>query len=141
MPETRDPLTYDIIGAAMEVHSQLGHGFLEPVYQEAIQIELGDRGIPFESQVLLPVIYKGRKLEATYKPDLLCFDSLIVELKALAALGGPEEAQILNYLKASGLSIGLLINFGTSSLQYKRFIRSRPGDYNPQMTQMTQINT
>ena len=123
MPEMKDPRTFAIIGAAMEVHSILGCGFLEPVYQEAMCLELASRSVPFVPQVELPVKYKGTLLKATYKPDFICFGEVIVELKALSALSGTEESQVLNYLKASGHRIGLLLNFGTTSLQYKRYIR------------------
>jgi GxxExxY protein len=118
----RDPDTYAVIGAAMEVHGQLGCGFLEAVYQEALEVELAARGIPFQAQAELPVEYKGRRLKAVYRADLICFDRVTVELKALGALGGAEEAQVLNYLKASRHPVGLLVNFGTKSLQYKRFV-------------------
>jgi len=117
-----DPRTYAIIGAAMEVHRQLGCGFLESVYQEGMEIELAERGIPFDPQHDLPVRYKGRVLKTLYRPDLLCFDTVVVELKALTQLGTAEEAQVLNYLKGTGFEIGLLINFGRPSLQTRRFI-------------------
>jgi GxxExxY protein len=117
-----DPRTFAIIGAAMEVHRQLGCGFLEPVYQEALAIELAVRGVPHRREVELLVYYKGQRLNSCYRADFLCYDSVIVELKALAKLSGTEEAQILNYLKASGREIGLLLNFGAPSLDYKRFI-------------------
>jgi GxxExxY protein len=117
-----DPRTYAIIGAAMEVHSHLGCGFLEPVYQEAMALELGRRDVPFQPQVELRVSYKGTRLITFYKADFVCFGSVIVELKALAQIGGIEEAQVINYLKATGFHVGLLLNFGSQSLQYKRLV-------------------
>ena len=120
--EQRDPRTYAIIGAAMEVHRELGCGFLEAVYQEALAVELTNRGIPFRKEVELPVAYKGHTLKAPYRADFICYDSLMVEVKALAQLSGTEEAQILNYLRASGMEVGLLLNFGRASLEFKRFV-------------------
>jgi GxxExxY protein len=122
--ESRDPQTHAIIGAAMEVHRQLGPGFLEPVYQEALAIELAARRIPFVPQMELFVYYKGQKLSCTYKPDFVCYESVIMELKALKAITGVEEAQLLNYLKATRLERGLLINFGRPSLEFKRLVFS-----------------
>ena len=120
--EVKDPRTFAIIGAAMEVHSQLGCGFLEPVYQEAFSIELALRGIPFEREVQLPILYKGQRLSSCYRVDFRCYGEIIVELKALGNLSGIEESQLINYLKASGHPIGLLLNFGGSSLEFKRFV-------------------
>jgi len=117
-----DPRTYAIIGAAMEVHRQLGCGFLEAVYQEAMEIELAARSILFQAQIDIPVRYKGRVLKMFYRPDFLCCDSIVVELKALTQIGPIEEAQVINYLKGTGHEIGLLLNFGRTSLQSKRFI-------------------
>lgn len=99
MTDIRDPRTYAIIGAAMEVHTILGCGFLEPVYQEAMCHELAARDIPFLPQVELPVNYKDKLLKATYKPDFICYDEVIVELKALSALGGTEECKCSTTLK------------------------------------------
>jgi GxxExxY protein len=122
--DSRDPQTHAIIGAAMEVHRQLGPGFLEAVYQEALAPEFAARGIPFGPQVEVPVYYKGQKLACFYKADFVCYDGVIIELKALRAITSVEEAQLLNYLKATRLERGLLLNFGTPSLQFKRLIFS-----------------
>ena len=121
----RDQRTYAIIGAAMEVHRELGSGFLEAVYHEALAIEMTSRNIQFVQEVELPVIYKGQQLATSYRADFICFDNVIVEIKALGELKTLQEAQILNYLKATGLGVGLLINFGAESLQYKRFVNTK----------------
>lgn len=120
-----DPRTYAIIGAAMEVHRQLGCGFLEPVYQEALALELAAREIPFLREIELPIFYRGQRLTCYYKADFICFERIIVELKALGRLGNVEDAQLLNYLKATGYELGLLINFGSTSLEYKRRILTK----------------
>ena len=118
----RDPRTYAIIGAAIEVHKQLGCGFLESVYQEALAIELGLRQIPFRREVKLPVSYKGQRLVTSFCADFICFDSLVVELKALANMSGSDEAQLINYLRATRYKIGWLLNFGARSLQHRRLV-------------------
>jgi GxxExxY protein len=125
----RDERTYQIIGAAMEVHRELGSGFLEPVYQEAMEREMTSRGIQFQSQLEIRVTYKGEILKKTYQPDFVCFERVIVEIKALSTFSGAEEAQVLNYLKASGFTVGLLINFGAKSLEYKRLVLSNRSPY------------
>ena len=122
MDDRRDPETYAIIGAAMEVHSQLGCGFLEAVYQEALAIEFELGGVPARPQVELPLVYKSRRLKTFYRADFFCFGSVIVELKALDGLSGSDRAQIINYLKATGSKRGLLFNFGASRLEYERFV-------------------
>ena len=118
----RDPRTYAIIGAAMEVHQQLGCGFLESVYQEALAFELKSREIPYTRELKFPVIYKGRELRCQYRPDFICFASIIVELKALGQLSHIEESQLINYLKVTGYKTGLLLNFGRKSLEQRRFV-------------------
>ena len=120
----QDPKTHAIIGAAMEVHRQLGSGFLEAVYQEALEIEFRERDIPSRSQPLVQITYKGQPLKKTYQPDYICFESIVVELKALAKLTGTEVSQMINYLKATGMNTGLLVNFGSKSLEFKRIVYS-----------------
>ena len=122
--DSRDPQTRAIIGAAMEVHRQLGPGFLEAVYQEALAIELADRRTPFQREQELPIDYKGRRLPCKYRADFVCYEDIIVELKAVQLLSGTEEAQVLNYLKATSLERGLLLNFGRPSLEFKRLVFS-----------------
>jgi GxxExxY protein len=119
-----DSRTYAIIGAAMEVHRQLGCGFLEAVYRESLAVEFSLRGIPFQREVELLVLYKGRQLATSYRADFVCYGQVITELKALAKLGGIEEAQVLNYLRSAGYTVDVLLNFGAQSLEYKRFIFS-----------------
>ena len=123
--EKRDSRTYSIIGAAMEVHRHLGCGFLESVYQEAMALEMTARGIPYRREVEIPVFYKNQHLSASFRADFLCFDSIIVELKAPASLSGVEEAQVINYLKATGYEVGLLLNFGAESLEHRRLVFSK----------------
>ena len=114
--------TYAIIGAAMEVHRVLGPGFLEAVYQEALDIELRERGIPTRREVALPVYYKGRLLSSSYRADFICYDSIVIEVKATSGLTTVDYAQLLNYLKATGYEVGVLLNFGTKSLEHKRLV-------------------
>lgn len=112
---------YKIVGAAMEVYNVLGPGFLEAVYQEALEIELIERGIPFEPQKELRIAFKGRTLKKTYTADFLVFDKVVVEIKALDGLTPHDEAQLLNYLKATEKQVGVLINFGSADkLEWKR---------------------
>jgi GxxExxY protein len=124
-PVENDRQTYVIIGAAMEVHRHLGAGFLEPVYQEAFAVELDARGIQHEREVELPIRYKGVALNSRYRVDFMCFREVLVELKALAKLTTREESQVINYLNASGVATGMLFNFGTTRLQYRRFVGRR----------------
>src|SRR5689334_15246851 len=126
---TRDDLllkdeVYAIVGAAMEVHTELGAGFLEAAYQEAMEMEMELRRIPFKPQCDLNIYYKGRALEKAYCADFVCFGQVVVEIKAIRELTVREEAQLLNYLKATGLRVGLLINFGDPGrLDWKRLVR------------------
>jgi len=104
--------TYAIRGACFEVYKTLGSGFLESVYQECLGIELKLRGIPFQSQPKLSLEYKGMPLASAFIPDFICYDSIILELKAIRLLGDPDRAQLHNYLKSGDIPVGLLINFG-----------------------------
>jgi GxxExxY protein len=114
---------YQIMGAAFEVYNEKGHGFVEPVYQECMEIELCTRSIPFESQKELVLFYHGHRLQQTYIPDLVCFDQILVELKAVKDLADEHRAQLLNYLKASRMKVGLLVNFGQHvGVQWERFV-------------------
>lgn len=113
---------YKIVGAAMEVHQVLGNGFLEAVYQEALAIEFGLRDIPITEQPQLKLDFKGHPLKCYYKPDYLCYEEIIVEIKAISKCGSSEEGQIINALKASKKKVGVLINFEEPSLFWKRFV-------------------
>lgn len=114
---------FETVGAAIEVHTELGNGFLEPVYQRALEIEFSLRKVQFEAQKRLKIFYKGIDLEKEYIPDFVCFDKIIVEIKALDRLTNTETSQLLNYLKATSLKVGLLINFGSKGkLEWKRFV-------------------
>ena len=117
---------YAIIGAAMEVYNVLGAGFLESVYQEALEIELSARGIQFESQQELNIRYKEHQLKQQYKPDFVVYEKIIVEIKALNRLISHDQSQLLNYLKATGLPVRVLINFGAAKdLEWKRMVWGR----------------
>ena len=118
---------FRIIGACMAVHQEKGNGFVEPVYQDAPEIELEFSGIPFDPQHNSSITYRGRPLRHTYTPDLLCFDKIIVELKAVKNLTDEHRAQVLNYLKVTGLQLGLLVNFGSHPrLEWERIVLSHP---------------
>jgi len=120
--DSRDPQTYAIIGAAMAVHRQLGSGFLEFVYQEALAVEFEIAHVPFRREVPIEIRYRDRVLGCKYKADFVCYDSIIVELKAVDRLDTVHQAQVINYLKATGLNRALLLNFGASRLEYKRLV-------------------
>ncbi|GAA5496747.1 hypothetical protein Rhal01_02932 [Rubritalea halochordaticola] len=116
--------SFDIIGACFEVYNELGNGFDERVYHEALLIELMEKKISFASEPSLEISYKGHKLTKQFKPDLICFDKIIIELKAVTALNDYHRQQVLNYLKATGYKLALLVNFGNrEGLQYERVLR------------------
>lgn len=112
---------YEIIGAAMEVHNTLGQGFLESVYQEAMEIEMRKRNIPFTSQSKIQILYKDVPMEHYFVADFVCYDKIIVELKSVSTILPEHEAQIINYLRATGFKLGILLNFDEESLFFKRY--------------------
>ncbi|MBP9993851.1 MAG: GxxExxY protein [bacterium] len=115
--------SYDIVGAAMRVYNTLGHGFLESVYQEALEIELERAEIPFVREKNLRVFYDGIELNKTFKADYVCYDCIIVELKAIQNIDNASRSQLYNYLRVTGFKLGLLFNFGCSSkLEYERIV-------------------
>jgi len=115
---------YAIIGACFEVYNEIGCGFAEPVYQECLAIELHATEIPFQAQVEVPLKYKGKLLEKKHKPDFICFDKIVVEIKAVSELCNEHRAQVHHYLKATGFCLGLLVNFGAyPKLVYERIVR------------------
>ena len=116
--------TFKIIGACMTVHREMGSGFLESVYQEALEQEMGSQQINFERQKKISIYYKGKPLKKYFIADFLCFDHIIVELKSTAFMHQTGESQLINYLKATNFKVGLLINFGERSLQWKRYINT-----------------
>lgn len=118
--------TYKIRGAIFEVYKEMGCGFLESVYQECLELELKQQGIPFFAQYEVSLSYKQEELKQKYKPDFLCFDNIVVEIKAVKELTNKHQAQVINYLKATGVEIGLLVNFGSHpSVEIKRLIYSK----------------
>ncbi len=124
-PISADPHTYAIIGAAIEVHTVLGSGFLELFYKDALAIEFSARGIPFRRELPCNIEYKGHPLRGEYRMDFVCYESIVLEVKARSVTGPADHAQVLSYLASSTLEIGLLLNFGAPRLEHKRFIRSR----------------
>ena len=114
---------YAIIGACFELHNELGSGFAEPIYQEALEVELKLQGIPFRSQDELEVHYKGHLLDAKYKPDFICYEKIIVEIKSLNDIADRHRSQVHNYLKITGFRLGILVNFSAyPRLQYERIV-------------------
>ncbi|MGY6743461.1 MAG: GxxExxY protein [Cecembia sp.] len=120
--------TYDIVGAAMNVHKELGGGFLESVYQEAFGIELLENNIPFEKEVKLQIQYKENLLSKYFVADFVCYRDILVELKSSTAITDEHYAQVINYLKATKKPLGLLLNFGPKSLDFKRIILDPKSD-------------
>ncbi len=120
----KDPRTHAIIGAAMEVHRNMGSGLLEAVYQECLEIEFRFRKIPFISQPKIKIYYKDKELKEYYVPDFIIYDEIIVEIKAEKNLTKVDEAQVINSLKNARKKVGLLLNFGESSLRFIRFINT-----------------
>ncbi|MBN1604274.1 MAG: GxxExxY protein [Chitinispirillaceae bacterium] len=115
--------SYLLQGAVFEVYKEMGNGFLEAVYQECLEREFSLRKIPFDSQKTLSLMYKGEPLKQTYKPDFICFDAIIVELKGVSAIAKEHQAQVLNYLKATDLKLGLIVNFGAyPKVEIKRIV-------------------
>lgn len=115
--------SYSIVGAAFHVYNKLGHGFLEAVYQEALEIEFQRRGIPYEREKELKIMYDGVELKQTYKADFVCYGKIIVELKAVSDLDDAHRSQVYNYLHATGYRLGLLLNFGCSDeLEKERIV-------------------
>jgi GxxExxY protein len=120
----RDPDGYALIGACFDVYNELGNGYLEDVYQESLEIELNDRGVPFIAQPKLPIYYKGRLLRKHYEADLIVLDKIIVELKAVKTILPEHETQLLHYLKSTGCRVGYLVNFGSfPQLDWRRRVR------------------
>lgn len=124
--KTGDDRTFAVIGAAMEVHRTLGSGFLEVFYRDALAIEFGLRAIPFEPEVPCSVVYKGHQLRGHYRMDFVCFGAVVIEVKARSGVGAAEHAQVLSYLASTEHQCGLLLNFGASKLEYRRFILTKP---------------
>ena len=124
IPEADDPRTYAIIGAALEVHRVLGSGFLEIFYKDALEIELTSRTVPFRREVPCNVNYKGRRLRRDYHVDFICYDEVVIEVKARSNTGPADHAQVISYLASTKLQVGLLINFGAAKLEYRRFVRT-----------------
>lgn len=115
--------SYKILGACFEVYKELGCGFLEAVYQECLAREFAEQGIPFVAKPALTLTYKGWLLQQTYEPDFLCYDQIVVEIKAMKALADEHRAQVINYLKVTGKTLALLVNFGHHpKLEYERFV-------------------
>jgi GxxExxY protein len=117
--------SYKIIGACFEVYNEIGNGFLEAVYQECLCLEFDGQGISYQEKPQLKLDYKGKALEQTYKPDYVCHGKIILELKAVKSIADEHRAQVFNYLKATGLKLGLIVNFGSyPDLEYERIVKT-----------------
>ena len=138
VPGRRDPQTYAIIGAAMTVHRALGSRFLEGVYQAALSVGFDEVRIPYRREVALPIYYRHTLLTVHYRIDFICFSEVLVELKAQERLTPREDSQLINYLAASRLGRGLLLNFGALSLEFKRFVG--PG-HTPTTTSVSSVKS
>ena len=112
-----------ILKACFEVHNELGNGFLEPVYQEALELEFKNQNIPYEREKFLPIVYKGQRLSKEYYADFVCYNDIVLELKAVSVVVKAHKAQVLNYLKAADKRLGYLVNFGNNSLTWERITR------------------
>lgn len=121
LKELRDEQSYAVIGSAMAVHRELGPGFLESAYGDALEIEFTNKNIPYEREKKIQIYYKGVPIKTYYQADFICYDNIIVELKTVDEILDIHRAQIIHYLKATGIKKGLLINFKRNSLQYERF--------------------
>jgi GxxExxY protein len=116
--------SYTIMGAMFEVYKEMGCGFVEPVYQECVELELDDQNVPFVSQVELKLKYKHHRLKAKYVPDVICYEKIVLELKAVRKITDEHRAQVHNYLKATGYRLGLIVNFGHHpKVEYERIVR------------------
>ena len=121
-PSSQDPRTFAVIGAAYEVHRVLGTGFLELIYKDALAIEFAEREIPFEREAPCSIEYKGHPLRGQYRIDFICFDQIVLEIKARSMTSPADHAQVVNYLASSKRRCGLLLNFGPAKLEHRRFI-------------------
>ena len=122
MPESDDPRTYAIIGAAIEVHRVLGAGFLEIFYKDALAIDLALRKIQFRRELPIAIEYKGEPIRGEYRIDFVCYEEIVLEIKARSTTGPADHAQVISYLASSKRRVGLLLNFGGAKLEHKRFV-------------------
>ena len=133
--------SYKIVGACFEVYKEKGNGFLEAVYQECLAIEFAAQSIPFVEKPILRLDYKGRDLKQTYEPDFLCFDQIIVEIKAVKHLTDEHRAQIINYLKATDKQLGLLVNFGHyPKIEHERFVNQSSRDLREDFSRLSRVS-